>query len=46
MIFHVEDLLVLIEIVLDEAFVLVRLHYSFIGGKCLVEKNVFSIFLP
>jgi hypothetical protein len=46
MIFHLEDLSVLIEIVFDEAFVLVRLHCSFIGGKCVVEKFVFSIFLP
>jgi hypothetical protein len=46
MIFHLEDLLVLLEIVLDEAFVLVYLHCLFIEGKCVVEKNVFSIFLP
>jgi hypothetical protein len=46
MIFHLEDLLVLLEIVLNEASVLVHLHCSFIGGKCVVEKFVFSIFLP
>ena len=46
MIFHLEDFSVLLEIVLDEASVLVRLHRSFIGGKCVVEKFVFSIFLP
>jgi hypothetical protein len=44
-IFHVEDLSVLLEIVLDEASVLVRLHCSFIGGKCVVENFIFSIFL-
>jgi len=46
MIFHLEDLSVLLEIFLDEASVLVRLHCSFIGGKCVVKKFVFSIFLP
>jgi len=46
MIFHLEDLLFLLEIVLDEASVLVRLHCSFIRGKCVVKCYFFSIFYP
>jgi hypothetical protein len=45
MIFHLDDLSILLEIVLDKAFILVRLHCSFIGGKCVVKKFDFSIFL-
>jgi hypothetical protein len=39
MVFHLEDLYVLLEIVLNEVFVLVCLHCSFIGGKCVIEKK-------
>jgi len=46
MIFHVEDLLILLEIVLDKASILVCLHCSFIGGKCVVEKKKNQYFYP
>jgi hypothetical protein len=46
MIFHLENFEILLEIFLDKAFVLVCLHCSFIGGKCVVENYFFqSVYL-
>jgi hypothetical protein len=46
MIFHPKNLEILLEIFLDKAFILVYLHCSFIGGKCVVEFYFFQSFYP